>query len=239
MSAIREGRNHTQISAPLFHSVAEFLPEDPEHEQDRLDLVALEHSRRRFGAYAPSSATGGEDDEDDDGGYSEEDDSTQELRRSRGRGRFGNIKSSWRADRSGTAKGSLSGSARSQGTETGGSSSKGKMVDVRLDDPNEHSLMEDFDQVGASTIFYVKESLTWKQSPPSDIAIDMPRDESPPPFQQFQRPRRGSSPSASLAFVPPMEHHDEETGDLAPFMPRELERPKQQQSTVWHLPSEQ
>jgi len=160
MSAIRDGRNHTQMSAPLFHSVAEFLPEDPEHEQDRLDLFALERSRRHFGAYAPSSATGGEDEEDDDDvGCSEEEDSTQELRRSRGKGRFGTIMSSWRADQSGTVKGSLSGLARSHGAETGAASAKGKMVDVRLDDPNDRSLMEDFDRVGQSTLLFVSSGI--------------------------------------------------------------------------------
>ena len=148
MSAIREGRLNAQTSAPLFHSAADFLPEDPEHEQERLDLYALERSRRHFGVYAPSSVGGGDDDDDeeDDGEYSEED-STQELRRSRGRGRFGNIKSSWRADRSGAAKDSV----LSDGTERG-TDSKGKMVDIRLDDSTHLSRMEEEDYYHAELV---------------------------------------------------------------------------------------
>jgi hypothetical protein len=147
MGAIREGRLNKQTSAPLFHSAADFLPEDPEREQERLDLYSLERSRRHFGAYAPSNGTGGGDDdeEDDDEEYSG-DDSTQELRRSRGRGRFGNIRSSWRA---GPAREPRSDSVLSGGTERG-ASSKGKMVDVRLDQSEHNSDTDDYDHsVGA------------------------------------------------------------------------------------------
>jgi hypothetical protein len=136
MSTIRDGRR-TQTSAPLFHSAADFLPEDPEHEQERLDLYSLERSRRHFGAYAPSNGTGGGDDDDDEEEEYSGDDSTQELRRSRGRGRFGNIRSSWRRD-------PTSDSLLSEGTERG-ADSKGKMVDVRLDQSELHSDPEDYD----------------------------------------------------------------------------------------------
>ncbi|KAA8894961.1 hypothetical protein FN846DRAFT_900749 [Sphaerosporella brunnea] len=213
MSAIREGRR-PQTSAPLFHSAADFLPEDPEHEQERLDLYSLERSRRHFGAYAPSNGTGGggdDDDEDDDADYSG-DDSTQELRRSGGRGRFGNIRSSWRA---GTQREPISDSMLSDGTERD-AESKGKMVDVRLDQSETYSDTDDYDHSVGTRAY----------NPPADITIEMPRDESPPPFQTFKTHPRGRSPFESLAFVPPMEHEPE--GDDAPFLPRETERPKPQ-----------
>lgn len=247
MSAIRDGRLNSQSTVPLFHSAADFLPEDPEHEQERLDLYSLERSRRHFGAYASSSAAGGEEEyEDDEEDEEDDEDSTQELRRSRGRGRFlgsggGNIKSSWRADRSGTAKGGSS--VFSNGTERGsGSRGKDKMVDVRLDDhsEHEHSETDDFEHAGRPPFFgYEKPQRSsytddddddGAQNPPDDITIQMPRDESPLPFQKLNRPPR--EPSSGLAFAPPQEEDYDDARDQTPFIPRETERSKGPQTMV-------
>jgi hypothetical protein len=124
-----------------------------------------------------------------------------------------------------------------------GSNGKDKMVDVRLDQSEHQSETDDFahsDMVGSSThspfLGYDKrrqDSLVdddeYVQQPPDDITIEMPRDESPPPFQQFKRPPR--EPSPSLAFIAPVE--DEEARDHTPFLPQESKRPQEQQGTVW------
>jgi hypothetical protein len=236
MSAIREGRLTTQTPAPLFHSAADFLPEDPEHEQEVQDFYALKSSRRHFGPYAPSSATGAEEDEDDNGEYSDED-STQELRRSRGRSQYlglGNIKSSWRAP--GTSDSVFSNKTISPS----GLKGKDKMVPVRLDESEvrseagksdrsamvgsaEHTPFAEYDRRRSYSLNSDYDS----HHPPDDIAIEMPRDESPPPFQQFKRPHRESSPS--LPFAAPVE---EESRERTPFMPQESERPKAQPQII-------
>ena len=245
MSAIREGRLTGPSNAPLFHSAADFLPEDPEHEQERLDLYSLERSRRHFGAYAPSSSGVGEGEyeegEGEEASGSDSEGSTQELRRSRGRRFPGNLKSSWRADRSGTtAKGgsSAAGSVFSNGTARGGSrSAADKMVDVRLDDSSSHvagaggSFFGGFE--GAP--FPDADDDDHDDGPPDDIAIEMPREDSPLPFQHFNRPpRQKRDPSPSLAFVGTQadDEDDEDARDQTPFIPRESQRAKGSQSTV-------
>lgn len=224
MSAIREGRlNAPPNPAPLFHSAADYLPDDPEHEQEVQDFYALKSSRRHFGAYASSNATVTEEDEEDEGDYSEE--STQELRRSKGKGKLrllgvGNIRSSWRVSRSAGSSPlamstSQTSSVESDGTER---ADKGKdvMVDIGLEDSVRLGMMpEDIDHsdmvesaVQRPFQGFQRRPLLEEEDeddegdrPPDDIAIQMPVDEEEEPaFQQFRRP---PLPKSNFPFTAP------------------------------------
>ncbi|KAL7274350.1 hypothetical protein RUND412_002764 [Rhizina undulata] len=236
MSAIRDGRyNNPPNQAPLFHSTAEYLPDDPEHEQEVQDFYALKSSRRHFGAYTDSHATLDEEEEEDDqdGDYSEE--STQELRKSRGKfkGRLlgsGNIRSSWRMSKPGASLNqstSKTGSVFSDGTERASGSGKGKerMVEIRLDDSVRLGMvpddidqddMVDYPSQGPSRN-YIRRYSTDEEAerPPDDIAIEMPEEDSPPTFQQFRK----ASPEGEV----PAHFVDRKTS----FMPR-LSDPSEQ-----------
>lgn len=221
MSAIREGRLNTPSNpAPLFHSAADYLPDDPEHEQEVQDFYALKSSRRHFGAYASSNATVHEEDDEDEGDYSGE--STQELRRSKGKGKArllgnGNIKSSWRASRSAGSSlvrsASRASSVGSEGTEKADGKGKDRMVDIGLEDSVRLGMMpEDIDHsdmvestvqrpFGGFERRRLLEDDDDAERPPDDITIQMPVDEEEePPFQQFRRP---PPPKSNLPFTVP------------------------------------
>jgi hypothetical protein len=205
--------------APLFHSVADYLPDDPEHEQEVQDFYALKSSRRHFGAYTlASNTTVGE--EDEDGDYSE--DSTQELRQSRAKGKGGllgpgGIRSSWRASAGSSLVRSTSqtSSVLSAGTERADGKGKDRMVEIGLDDSVRLGMMpEDIDTEDMVRSprelrgFEGHRLLTEDdddddRNPPNDIAIEMPveEEEEPPAFQQFRRPPPQAS--AALPFAAP------------------------------------
>lgn len=221
MSAIREGRlNAPPGPAPLFHSAADYLPDDPEHQQEVQDFYALKSSRRHFGAYASSNATVTEEDEEDEGDDSEE--SVQELRRSKGKGRLrplgAGIRSSWRASRSAGSSPlvrstSQTSSVGSDGTEKA-DKGKDRMVDIGLEDSVRLGMMpEDIDHsdmVESATQrpfqgFQRRALLEEDEDdegdrPPDDIAIQMPVDEEEPAFQQFRRP---PPPKSNFPFTAP------------------------------------
>lgn len=222
MSAIREGRlNAPPGPAPLFHSAADYLPDDPEHNQEVHDFYALKSSRRHFGAYASSNATVTEEDEEDEGDYSEE--STQELRRSKGKGKLrplgaGSIRSSWRASRSAGSSPlvrstSQTSSVGSDGTEKA-DKTKDMMVDIGLEDSVRLGMMpEDIDHsdmVESTTQRpfqgFQRQPLLEEDEddegdrPPDDIAIQMPVDDEEPAFQQFRRP---PPPRSNFPFTAP------------------------------------
>lgn len=216
MSAIREGRlNNPHNTAPLFHSAADFMPPDEEHEQEVQDFYALKSSRRHFGAYASSNATVHEEDDEEDGDYSGG--STQELRQSGGKGKsrlsvLGNtntIRSSWRASKSAGSSvvrsTSRTSSVGSDGTEKG-EKGKGRMVDIGLDDSVRLGMMpegidhSDMVESAVQRPFggYERRHLLEDEDdddgadrPPRDICIQMPSDdddEEEPAFQQFRSP---------------------------------------------------
>lgn len=226
MSAIREGRLNAPLNpAPLFHSAADYIPDDPEHEQEVQDFYALKSSRRHFGAYASSNATVTEEDDEDEGDYSEE--STQELRRSKGKGKLrplgaGNIRSSWRAPKLTSSSplvrsASAASSVGSDGTERA-DKGKDKMVDIGLEDSVRLGMMpEDIDHsdmvesaVPRTFQGFKRRSLLEDDDeddevdrPPDDITIQMPIEEEEddePAFQQFRRP---PPPKSDLPFAAP------------------------------------
>ncbi|KAI5819007.1 hypothetical protein BZA77DRAFT_332413 [Pyronema omphalodes] len=92
------------------------------------------------------------------------------------------------------------------------------MVDVRLDqsEPNLGDSQLPFvrydNQRGSRDSMSDDEFAT---HPPDDILVEMPRDESPPPFQKFHRPPRDQSPSLPFA------HGSKEN---SPFLPQEAHR---------------
>lgn len=221
MSAIREGRLNAPLGpAPLFHSAADYLPDDPEHEQEVQDFYALKSSRRHFGAYASSNATVTEEDEDE-GDYSEE--STQELQRSKRKGKLrplgvGSIRSSWRASKSAGSSPlvrstSATSSVGSDGTEKA-DKGKDKMVDIGLEDSIRLGMMpEDIDHSdmvesaiqrpfkGFQGRGIIEDEDDEADRPPDDITIQMPPDEEEEPaFQQFRRP---PPPKSNLPFAAP------------------------------------
>lgn len=242
MSAMREGRlNGPPNPAPLFHSAADYLPDDPEHEQEVQDFYALKSSRRHFGGYnPPANATVGEEDEDE-GEYSE--DSTQALRQSKGKGkaRHLGIHSSWRASRSAGSSllrsTSQTSSVLSDGTERASGKGKDRMVDIGLDDSVRLEMMPegiDTDDMVRSLEEFrsyedhrlLAEEDRDDQDPPDDIAIEMPSEDAPPAFQQFRRPP--PKVPSNLPFASP---DKVDNG----FMPR-LSSPSQRgphMSTVW------
>lgn len=239
MSAIREGRLNPQNQAPLFHSAADFLPEDPEHEQEVQDYYALKSSRRHFGGYGEGSEGAGDDDQS--GGYSD-DESTEELRRSKGAVRFGRsrIQSSWRPTRSGqSSRSGGSGSRRESvfSDRTVGDSGKGKgrMVDVDL---NESRRMADSERIeGEDSVVdsrqnepflgYTPRKISSDEEdgdPPAEFTMEGPESDDEMASSKFRRNQREDSPELPFA-----RREDRRTSEERPFVQKEtapLTRPR-------------
>jgi hypothetical protein len=176
--------------APLFFSATdEFREEDDgqEHEREIADFYALQRSRRHFGGSQLEESSEVEDDGSRASGLSESGDGR--TTDDRGFGRGGGIKSSWRGGKAG---------GRGRGTGVAGvpenvegeieedksqasRSSKGKMVDVGLEDTMRSELDGD--------------------DPPNDLMAEL--DDDSPPVQQFRRqPRDSKLPFRNSGFLP-------------------------------------
>ncbi|KAI9669205.1 MAG: hypothetical protein M1817_004700, partial [Caeruleum heppii] len=181
--------------APLFYSATdEFQEDDEETEREReaADFYALQRSRRHFGASRLEESS----EADDDGPDSDADADTRGtddrgFRRGRG------IRSSWRGDRSKVKKKGASSdplARHSEGSSDRSSKDKGRMVDVGLES-------------------MINESIEPLEHPSEDLAIEMPSDENPPPFQQFRKP-----PSVAASVYdrdPPfLPYHNDTEADL-------------------------
>ncbi|KAI4121300.1 MAG: hypothetical protein LQ347_006899, partial [Umbilicaria vellea] len=167
-------------AAPLFYSATdEFREQDDEeeHERDVADFYALQRSRRQFGGSHLDESSEAEDEGSRGSGLEESGDGRNTDERGFGRG--GGIKSSWRGGRvSGKERAKAAtvmeedeGNLLERANSEGGSSGKGKMVDVGL----ESTMRSSIDALD-------------RDEPPDDLAIEMPPDDDPPPVQQFRKP---------------------------------------------------
>lgn len=242
MSAIRDGRITTPprpSAAPLFHSAADYLPEDTEREEGVLH--ALQGSRRHFDPYGPSTSTAAgipdEYEDSEDGEYSEE--STQELRRSRGmRGGpypASGLKSSREAKAGRKGSTPKTESVFSDRTADGRDKGKGKMVDVQLDD-SEAGGFSQFHNEGMgessgpeSYLAYDRresDSDSDRHRPPPDISIDM-GDGDDSQFQDFKKPPQDSTSSLPFASNDGLKDQEE-----TPFMRETVHRSPTERSVV-------
>ncbi|SLM34353.1 ctl transporter [Lasallia pustulata] len=168
-------------AAPLFYSATdEFREEDDEeeHEREVADFYALQRSRRQFGGSHLEESSEAEDEGSRGSGLEESRDGRNTDERGYGRG--GGIKSSWRGVKiSGKERAKAAtvmeeeeeGNLLERANSEGGSSGKGKMVDVGL----ESTLRSSIDGPD-------------RDEPPDDLAIEIAPDDDPPPVQQFRKP---------------------------------------------------
>jgi hypothetical protein len=171
-------------SAPLFYSATdEFREEDDEEERERevADFYALQRSRRQFVESQLKESSEADEDGSQISGLAESGDGRDADER--GPGRVGGIRSSWRGGKSSHAQGkAVAGMEDVEETTSErvsseeGSSGRGRMYDVGL----ESTMRRDGD------------------SPPADLAIEVPADDDPPSIQTFRKPPRDREPLSPL-----------------------------------------